>query len=366
MTRIVLSAALVAAGVLTASVAHAQSSVTLWGQMDVGINYVSNQGGTRNFMMDDGVNGPDLLGLRGVEDLGGGTKAIFELVDQFSVDTGEFTADQSLFSRTSLVGLQNDRFGKLTVGNQYEFMTDTLFFNGDDPSELSGHFYDFRAGPFQKLDLPGNPTGSFDWDMMSGGTPVTNSVKYVSPRFGGFNFGAMYAFGNVAGSVGAGNAQSFSLSYKAASFGADAAYTNIKTYTAGSPQISVRRWGAGAHYDFGNWRTNALFTTVHNSENGGSVWEVTAGAEYHFTSAFKMGASYMYMKGNQTVDNNHANQLSGIAEYSLSKNTSVYAMALYQIANKGAQAQLSGQNTTEDASSSNVQTVARIGIRHRF
>jgi predicted porin len=51
------------------------------------------------------------------------------------------------------------------------------------------------------------------------------------------------------------------------------------------------------------------------------------------------------MKGNQTVDNNHANQLSGIAEYSLSKNTSVYAMALYQIANKGAQAQLSGQNT---------------------
>jgi hypothetical protein len=101
MTRIVLSAALVAAGVLTASVAHAQSSVTLWGQMDVGINYVSNQGGTHNFTMDDGVNGPDLLGLRGVEDLGGGTKAIFELVDQFSVDTGEFTADQSLFSHVA-------------------------------------------------------------------------------------------------------------------------------------------------------------------------------------------------------------------------------------------------------------------------
>ncbi|WP_321893991.1 porin [Paraburkholderia tropica] len=364
--KIILAAAPCAAIVLGAPPVHAQSSVTLWGQMDVGVDYVSNQGGKHNFMMDDGVNGPDLLGLRGVEDLGGGTKAIFELVDQFSVDTGSFTANQSLFSRTSLVGLESDRLGTLTLGNQYEFMTDTLFFNGDDPVDLAGHFYGFRAGPFQKLNLPNNPTGSFDWDLMSGGEPVNNSVKYVSPRVGGFGFGAMYAFGGVPGSVGAGNAQSFSLTYGQESFGADAAFTNIKTYTVGAPQVSVRNWGIGTHYVFGNWRTNALFTTVHNSANGGFVYEGSVGAEYHFTPAFMVGSAYMYMKGNATVNNNHANQFAGIAQYSLSKRTSVYAMALYQRSNAGSHAQLSGMNEMDEQSDTNVQAIARIGIRHQF
>ncbi|MGF6300756.1 hypothetical protein OKW42_004086 [Paraburkholderia sp. WC7.3d] len=39
-------------------------------------------GGKSNIKMDDGVNGPNLWGIRGSEDLGGGTKAIFELVNQ--------------------------------------------------------------------------------------------------------------------------------------------------------------------------------------------------------------------------------------------------------------------------------------------
>jgi predicted porin len=348
-----------------ATSAHAQSSVTLWGQMDVGVSYVSNQSGNHAVLMDDGINGPDLLGLRGVEDIGGGTRVVFELVDQYSVDTGQFTSGQSLFSRTSAVGVQHDGWGTVTFGNQYDFMTQTLFFNGDDPADVAGHFYGFRAGPFQKLDLPDNATGAFDWDRMSG-ERVDNSVRYISPSFGGFSFGAMYGFGGIAGSVGAGNAQSFSVSYAAGSFGADVAYTNIKTYTAGSPQISVRNLGAGARYDFGQWHVNALFTNVRNSLNGGYVYQGSVGAEYHVTGAFKLGGSYMYMKGNATVDNNHANQWAGIAEYSLSKLTSVYLMGVYQRANAGAYAQLSGMNSSDEASGSNSQAIARIGIHHAF
>jgi hypothetical protein len=75
------------AGTFIASAAHAQSSVTLFGMMDTGITYVSNQSGKSNVKMDDGVNGPNLWGMRGSEDLGGGTKAIFELVNQFQFES---------------------------------------------------------------------------------------------------------------------------------------------------------------------------------------------------------------------------------------------------------------------------------------
>ncbi|WP_233872112.1 porin [Paraburkholderia adhaesiva] len=351
--------------VCAAPAAHAQSSVTLWGMMDTGVTYVNNQGGHSNVKMDDGVNGPNLWGMRGVEDLGGGTKAIFELVNQFQIDNGQFMPNKSLFSRTSLVGLTNDRFGRLTLGNQYDFMTNSLYFGGNDPSELSGHFYDFRAGPFKKLALPQNPTGAFDWDRMAGES-LNNSVAYVTPKFGGFSAGAMYAFGGVAGSIGAGNANSFGLNYAAGDFGANAAYTNVKTYVAGSPQISVRTWGVGAHYRFGAWVTNALFTTVHNSLNGGSVFQGSAGAHYNFTPALSAGASYMYMKGNEVVNNNHAHQLAANVDYALSKRTSVYLIGVYQRANEGANAQINGFNSADGASSNATQAVARVGIHTRF
>ncbi|NML30385.1 porin [Paraburkholderia antibiotica] len=353
------------AGTLMSTAAQAQSSVTLFGMIDTGVTYVSNQSGKTTVKMDDGVNGPNLWGMRGAEDIGGGTQVIFELVNQFQVDNGQFMPNSSLFSRTSLVGVTNDRAGKLTLGNQYDFMTDSLYAAGNDPAQISGHFYGFRAGPFTKLALPQNPTGAFDWDRMAG-ERIANSVKYVSPVYDGFSAGAMYGFGNVAGSVGAGNSTSFSLNYAASSFGANAAYTNIKYYTAGSPQVSVRNWGLGAHYKFGAWYTNALFTTVHNSANGASVYEGSVGAQYRITPALAAGASYMYMKGNEVVDNNHAHQAAAILDYSLSKRTDVYVMGVYQRASSGGQAQLNGMNSADGASSGQTQAVARVGLHTRF
>ncbi|WP_322060178.1 porin [Paraburkholderia sp. J63] len=356
----------VAAGSMSCAMpAFAQSSVTLFGMMDSGITYVSNQGGHSTLKMDDGVNGPNLWGLSGTEDLGGGTHAFFRLVSQFELDNGGFVPNKSLFSRTSVLGLSNPVAGKLTLGNQYDFMTDALFAGGDDPAELSGHFYDFRAGPFQKLGLPANPTGAFDWDRMAGET-VSNAVKYETPVVGGFSAGAMYGFGNVAGSIGTGNGTSFALNYAGHAFGFNVAYTNLKYPLAGGPDVSVRNWGVGAHYGLENWIANALFTTVHNSLNGGTVYEGSVGAHYNFTPALSAGASYMYMKGNDVVDNNHAHQLAVSVDYALSKRTSVYVLGLYQRASAGGLAQLNGMNTPDGASSGATQAVARIGLHTHF
>jgi predicted porin len=344
--------------------AHAQSSVTLYGLLDVGITYISNEHGHANLKADDGVNRPTLLGFKGVEDLGGGTRAIFQLTTQFSINNGSLLPGQSLFSRTSFLGLESDRLGRITLGNQYDFMTDSLFFGGDDPAELAGHLYGFRAGPFTKLGIPQNPTGDFDWDRM-GAERIANSVKYMSPDFAGFSAGAMYGFGNVAGSIGTGNSSSFGLNYAGALFGLNAAYTDVKYLTA-TGEVGIRNWGVGAHCVLGEVIIRGLFTTVRNTVEGGAIAEASGGALYRFLPDWDVGAAYMYMKGNAVLDRNHAHQISAILEHGLSKRTWVYLMSVYQRTNAGAQALINGINEPNGSSSGPDQFLVRVGVRTTF
>ncbi|WP_175852714.1 porin [Burkholderia anthina] len=54
--------------------AYAQSSVALYGLIDAGVTYVSNQSGNRLYQFADGINFGNRFGLLGSEDLGGGYK----------------------------------------------------------------------------------------------------------------------------------------------------------------------------------------------------------------------------------------------------------------------------------------------------
>jgi predicted porin len=348
--------------------AHAQSSVTLWGVVDAGVTYVSNESGHGNVKFDDGIKTPNMWGIRGNEDLGGGLSAVFSLVNQFSVGNGAITpAGTGLFSRNAFVGLDSVKYGKLTLGDQYDFMVDSLFFAGVDAAMYGGGLYNFRAGPFSKLAIPYAPpyAGSFDWDRMSGET-VTNSVKYQSPSFGGFRFGAMYGFGNVAGHMGSGDAVSAGLNYDQGPLALAAAYTEVKYLQEAAPQVGIRNWGVGARYNFGKVIATAMVTTVRNTENGAAVAEGEIGASYQVDPALSLSANYMYMKGNHVVDNNHAHQITAVADYSLSKRTTVYAQAVYQRTNSGAQALISGVLDPNGMSSGPNQFLARIGIENRF
>ena len=69
-----------------AGVASAQSSVTLFGVVDLGLRYVKNDATTYQVSQDGLAS--SRLGFRGVEDLGGGLKAGFWLEGSIGPDTG--------------------------------------------------------------------------------------------------------------------------------------------------------------------------------------------------------------------------------------------------------------------------------------
>ncbi|WP_244144228.1 porin, partial [Paraburkholderia kururiensis] len=86
-------------------VAHAQSSVTLYGLVDAGITYTSNVNhGTKWALGSGGIN-QSMFGLRGAEDLGGGLKAIFTLESGFNINNGRFANNNGMFNRQAFVGL---------------------------------------------------------------------------------------------------------------------------------------------------------------------------------------------------------------------------------------------------------------------
>ena len=106
---------LVALAVLAgfAGAAAAQSSVTLFGVIDVAARYTKANGQDTKQLSNDGSSS-SRIGVRGVEDLGGGLKAGFWLEGALAADTG--TADSSRFwGRRASVSLMGD-FGEVRLG----------------------------------------------------------------------------------------------------------------------------------------------------------------------------------------------------------------------------------------------------------
>jgi predicted porin len=93
-----------------AGVAHAQSSVVIYGSLDAGM--IKRTDSTMNI----GKRMNNTLGFKGTEDLGNGLKAIFQLEMRYEPDTGtNESVTRPLFQGQSRVGLTGG-FGTLRVG----------------------------------------------------------------------------------------------------------------------------------------------------------------------------------------------------------------------------------------------------------
>ncbi len=189
-----------AALAVVGSVAHAQSSVTLYGTLDTAVAYFSNLKGANNtsgssFQMASGTLTGDNWGLKGNEDLGGGLSAIFNLQDGFNVNNGQAGQGGRIFGRTAMVGLADQNYGSITMGRQYDPLVDLIQPLTEDDTFGSA------------FATPG------DIDNYDNSYRIDNSIKYTSPTLAGLQVSAMYAFGGQAGESSAGQTYAIAMLY---------------------------------------------------------------------------------------------------------------------------------------------------------
>lgn len=103
-----------AIGAIAGNVAAQTSSVTLFGVADVAVRQVKNGSAGNVSQVASGSNSSSRLGVRGVEDLGGGLSAGFHLESGVEFDTGTVNASK-FWNRRSTLSLMGP-FGEIRLG----------------------------------------------------------------------------------------------------------------------------------------------------------------------------------------------------------------------------------------------------------
>jgi len=380
----------VAALGMVAGVAHAQSSVTLYGIIDTGVAFTNNSQGGQLYTAAQSTIQGSRWGFRGAEDLGGGLHAVFVLENGFNPATGKLGQGGDMFGRQAFVGIKSDSLGTVTLGRQYDSSCDYV-----GPFEVGNQWamvYGAHPGDLDNLNLSNR---------------VNNSVKYTSPSYGGFSFGGLYSVGGVAGQFAQNQIWSVGAGYNDGPMKLGVAYINLRNpnfsffgntpassatgnnmsssqvYSGFASAESMEVISAGGAYTLGaatigatysNTQFKGLGQTVVAGLPSGSPLSGTAkfnNAElsigYKLSPALLIGIAYDYTKG-YSVSNETIHQGMIGADYFLSARTDVYAAGVFQHAlgeNSIGQPATAQFNGSAPSSTQN-QIIAAVGIRHKF
>ncbi|AMO97496.1 outer membrane insertion C-terminal signal domain protein [Collimonas fungivorans] len=358
-----------------AGAAQAQSSVTIYGTVDAGVTYSNNNvpagnvdansrlGGSK-FGVGSGNIDTSRIGFKGVEDLGGGLKALFQLEAGFNTDTGGFEQDKSLFNRKSVVGLGGN-FGSVLLGRQSDVLDDY------------GHQY-------TSVKDFGNFVGSPHVGDRLEGSRTQNSIRYNSPSFSGVTASAIYGFGEEAGANSNGQAFGGGVAYDNGPLGAYLGYYQSKAGknsadTAPLFQLNTVKEGdtmnktfsLGASYQAGPARLYGNWSRINVPEQyKQNIFEL--GTDYALSAPLHLLASVQhtqYSLDGNTEGNSSKPQVTQVnlgVDYYLSKRTDLYTLASYAKGKNGAPVgDYANPAVQNDAGKSN-QTAVAVGIRHKF
>lgn len=367
----------------------AESNVVLYGAVDAALAYTSNQQSHANTYLRSGNKDGSRFGLRGAEDLGGGTELLFTLEAGFNLDDGSSLQAGSLFNRQAYVGLADRKLGTLTAGRQY------------------APYFTFMS-PLGPLGAVTGAVGAAagDIDGLSIIIRNSNAVSYVSPDWSGVRLGLMVASGEQAGHQGSGGAVSAALKYDGAAWRFGLGYQLLKNgaqRTTWDPTASsnfakspvnagyltagdVRYLAAGARRQIGAVSVGGTLTNVQYRPDGGSRFRDnavfnTAGvvATWQTATPWLLGIAANYTR--TTAANGIANtanyrQLALQQAYWLAPRTAIYVLESFQRA-RGATlgadgvtivdaVAVVGDSQAGSPSSNGRQNVIMIGLRHAF
>ena len=350
----------IAAMTAFAGAAQAQSSVTIYGVMDVDTGYVQrSNGGDSSFgttiavpvgavsttnlgagtagqpgnnvhgagFIGTGGESATQIGFKGTEDMGGGLKTNFQLETGFNATSGsisngmgaQFNKDGGsgatslngqLFNRQAWVGLSDAKVGALSVGRQYTgYMT-----------VVSG--YDLvKAQAFSPIQYSGN---------LGGGGGITDSIrqdssiKYESPVFANTTLTAMYKAGNQMGSIGPQSSYNFAANYNGGKYHFGIAYmaSNDALLTGSSNNALA----APLSTSYGNIVSGTALTTTApvGTVTAYNTSAVAIGGDWSVTDKIKLGAGWQlftYKAPAQNVTTGATGNLISQYGYSISQAT---------------------------------------------
>lgn len=359
MKKALVAAALMAAGVA----AHAQSSVLLYGRLDAGIEYLNGMQNGARWRAQSGDWGTSLWGMRGSEDIGAGSKIVFQLEGSFDVMNGTGPSGGGLWSRFATVGVANDTYGTLLLGRELA---------------ISNGVWDF------------DPLGQTAWSSASlvrgrNWNKTSNNVSYQSPKYYGFDFYGQFAFSNSTNFNGnttagqPGRAAGAQITYTNSLFQLRGIYDEMRDSNGRFSDVFnySREYFAGANVFLGQFKLQAAYQTSHADRSGGPVvnngvtgtQQIWGGVTWQATPAAALIAAVYHVNANHGGGNANIYTLGG--SYNLSKRTLLDLQVATVRNSKTANFGLNANGAGTDVSTGNPkfggsQTGVYAGIQHYF
>lgn len=363
--------ALAVAAISAAPAFAADTSVTLYGLIDMGYTLRSSNVDTTKSSrgaFDSGIGNGSRIGVKGVEDLGGGLKAVFQLEGGINVDQGSSAQSGLTWGRQSYVGIDTGSAGVITIGRQYNPL------------------YDYYSGGGEPFTM-GN-VGQLNNIFTHATTRYSNALRYKSPWFGDvFSVDALYSKATGEEAVANAADKRAYVLLPRVKFGpvvAFASYQQVKTKDATK---SDKVFDLGGTVDFKVVKLSAAYARVNyeaspiaNKDTGNGI-TITAPKHNRFfigasapMGAFTLRASYAMTKSksdsatwsrSSTYDGStyKAQQFALGGRYAVSKRTDFYAT--YSTINGNA---AGSTYTVGDGSNSGngYKRAFDLGVRHTF
>jgi len=303
----------------SAAPAHADTGVQIYGLVGSYVGSIKRSDNIdRITQVGSGGLTTSWWGIRGSEDLGGGTKAVFQLEQFFQPDTGgagRSTSDPGGFSRSGWVGVSG-AFGQLTLGRH------------TSPYYVSMQMVNpFGSSVVFSPLVVQSYVGAFS-NTVIGDTVWNNVIQYVAPTVGGLSTTIVYAPGEVAGNSKVNNA-GIHFRYTKEKLTAVLSAQRVRT-AAVAPSTGQEAYLAGVTYDAG-WAK--LYASAQKTDNAvtdisSRTWQV--GTSVPVTATGSILASWAHT----TQDNPKLavadHDTAGLGyDYYLSRRTDVYVTYLY-------------------------------------
>ena len=234
----------------------AQTSVNLYGIVDVGVRATSGLGASNaptppghTTAVSSGVDETSRWGIKGQETLGAGFKALFRLEGGINADTGASAKSDRLFDRLAWAGLESP-YGTLALGRQPNLLSDALI----------------AVDPLGKRDASFNPNinvaglsntafGTHAFGRQYGPSGyndnfyrLDNTIKYTA-NVGPWLARAAYSAGEVAGDATASSARGVALAYQRATWVVSGATMRLRS----REDLPLDAWTLGAAVRVDAW-----------------------------------------------------------------------------------------------------------------